>query len=152
MPPPCRRPRPRPTPCRQPTPTGARASQLRSPCNRHLRTFEVAGTPSGVSAKWFSGPSGPADEVIYFGRATDDVRPLSNEQNQAGPNPGGADLGALWSDVYTELRQMARARLRVSGPLTLLDTAGLVSDTYMRLSRRGGRRGGGRGRGRAGGS
>src|SRR6266851_4352811 len=44
------------------------------------------------------------------------------------------DIAALSATAYDELRGLARARLRSSGPLTLLDTAGLVSDTYRRLA------------------
>src|ERR1700733_10584654 len=44
------------------------------------------------------------------------------------------DIAALSAAAYNELRGLARARLRSNGPLTLLDTAGLVSDTYRRLA------------------
>ena len=44
------------------------------------------------------------------------------------------DIAALSADAYNELRGLARARLRSNGPLTLLDTSGLVSDTYRRLA------------------
>jgi RNA polymerase sigma factor (TIGR02999 family) len=51
------------------------------------------------------------------------------------PTPGsGMDIAALSATAYDELRGLARARLRSNGPLTLLDTAGLVSDTYRRLA------------------
>lgn len=46
----------------------------------------------------------------------------------------GADIAALSAAAYEDLRRLARARLRSNGPLTLLDTAGLVSDTYKRLA------------------
>jgi RNA polymerase sigma factor (TIGR02999 family) len=46
----------------------------------------------------------------------------------------GASIGELWTTAYNELKQLARARLRASGPLTLLDTTGLVNDAYMRLA------------------
>jgi RNA polymerase sigma factor (TIGR02999 family) len=48
--------------------------------------------------------------------------------------PGSVDLAALSSAAYAELLRLARARLRSNGPLTLLDTSGLVSDTYRRLA------------------
>jgi RNA polymerase sigma factor (TIGR02999 family) len=48
--------------------------------------------------------------------------------------PGGMDIAALTAAAYEDLRRLAKARLRSSGPLTLLDTAGLVSDTYKRLA------------------
>ena len=51
------------------------------------------------------------------------------------PRPAGSvDIAALSAEAYEDLRGLARARLRSSGPLTLLDTAGLVSDTYRRLA------------------
>jgi RNA polymerase sigma factor (TIGR02999 family) len=46
----------------------------------------------------------------------------------------GIDIAALSASAYEDLRRLAKARLRSSGPLTLLDTAGLVSDTYKRLA------------------
>jgi RNA polymerase sigma factor (TIGR02999 family) len=49
--------------------------------------------------------------------------------------PGAAD--ALFSLLYPDLRQMAHARLRRSGHLTLLDTTGLVHEAYMRLFKAG---------------
>ena len=39
--------------------------------------------------------------------------------------------------LYPDLRQMAHARLRRSGHLTLLDTTGLVHEAYMRLFKAG---------------
>lgn len=50
-----------------------------------------------------------------------------------GPAAPAVDIAAMWSTAYEDLRQLARSRLRASGPLTLLDTSGLVSDTYQRL-------------------
>ncbi len=44
------------------------------------------------------------------------------------------DIASLSAAAYEDLRRLAKARLRSSGPLTLLDTAGLVSDTYRRLA------------------
>jgi RNA polymerase sigma factor (TIGR02999 family) len=50
-------------------------------------------------------------------------------------SPGsGMDVAALSAAAYEDLRRLARARLRSSAPLTLLDTSGLVSDTYRRLA------------------
>jgi RNA polymerase sigma factor (TIGR02999 family) len=46
----------------------------------------------------------------------------------------GVEVSALWAAAYSELKQLARARLRASGPLTLLDTTGLVNDAYARLA------------------
>jgi RNA polymerase sigma factor (TIGR02999 family) len=46
------------------------------------------------------------------------------------------DIAALSGAAYEDLRRLAKARLRSNGPLTLLDTAGLVSDTYQRLALR----------------
>lgn len=45
-----------------------------------------------------------------------------------------ADIAALSATAYEDLRRLAKSRLRSNGPLTLLDTAGLVSDTYRRLA------------------
>lgn len=45
--------------------------------------------------------------------------------------PGAADQ--LFNLLYPDLRQMAHARLRRSGRLTLLDTTGLVHEAYLRL-------------------
>lgn len=48
--------------------------------------------------------------------------------------PGPIDIAALTASAYEDLRRLARSRLRTQGPLTLLDTTGLVSDTYRRLA------------------
>ena len=48
---------------------------------------------------------------------------------------GAAD--ELFSLLYPDLRQMAHARLRRSGHMTLLDTTGLVHEAYMRLFKAG---------------
>ncbi len=51
--------------------------------------------------------------------------------------PDAAATGAaaaLWSGLYGDLKQLARSRLRRSGPITLLDTTGLVNDAYLRMS------------------
>jgi RNA polymerase sigma factor (TIGR02999 family) len=53
---------------------------------------------------------------------------------QSAPDDG-ADIGELWAAAYEELKQLARAKLRVSGQHTLLDTTGLVNDAYMRLAK-----------------
>jgi len=51
------------------------------------------------------------------------------------PSSGsGVDVAALSAAAYEDLRRLARARLRSNAPLTLLDTSGLVSDTYRRLA------------------
>jgi RNA polymerase sigma factor (TIGR02999 family) len=49
-------------------------------------------------------------------------------------SPPPIDIAALSASAYEDLRRLAKARLRSSGHLTLLDTAGLVSDTYRRLA------------------
>ena len=41
---------------------------------------------------------------------------------------------ASWSGLYGDLKQLARSRLRRSGPITLLDTTGLVNDAYLRMA------------------
>ncbi len=45
-----------------------------------------------------------------------------------------AALDALWSQLYPDLKQLARARLRRSGPQTLLETTGLVNEAYIRVA------------------
>jgi RNA polymerase sigma factor (TIGR02999 family) len=51
------------------------------------------------------------------------------------PKPGGKlEIDSMSAEVYEDLRRLARARIRSSAPLTLLDTSGLVSDTYRRLA------------------
>lgn len=49
-------------------------------------------------------------------------------------NAAGVDIAALSATAYEDLRRLAKARLRSNGPLTLLDTTGLVGDTYRRLA------------------
>ena len=54
-----------------------------------------------------------------------------------GVQSGGAGTeaaAALWSGLYGDLKQLARSRLRRSGPITLLDTTGLVNDAYLRMA------------------
>lgn len=74
----------------------------------------------------------PARERIRRDAVSDDSPP--------GPPPTPAcaspalDIAALSAAAYEDLRRLARSRLRAHGPLTLLDTAGLVSDTYRRLA------------------
>jgi len=46
-------------------------------------------------------------------------------------------LDSLFQRLYPELRQLAHARLRRAGPLTLLDTVGLLHEVYVRLVRTG---------------
>jgi RNA polymerase sigma factor (TIGR02999 family) len=43
-------------------------------------------------------------------------------------------IDSLWSQLYPELRQLARARLRRSGHVTLLETTGLVHEAYLRMA------------------
>ena len=45
-----------------------------------------------------------------------------------------AAVDALWAGLYPDLKQLARSRLRRSGPNTLLDTSGLVNDAYLRVA------------------
>jgi RNA polymerase sigma factor (TIGR02999 family) len=51
------------------------------------------------------------------------------------PKPdSAAEIDALWAGLYPDLKQLARSRLRRSGPNTLLDTTGLVNDAYLRVA------------------
>jgi RNA polymerase sigma factor (TIGR02999 family) len=47
---------------------------------------------------------------------------------------GAAAHGELWSQLYPELKRLARSRLRRSGPNTLLNTTGLVNESYLRVA------------------
>lgn len=49
----------------------------------------------------------------------------------AAPIPGSTD--ALFQSLYQDLRRMARARLRRSEGVTLLDTTSLVHESWLRL-------------------
>jgi RNA polymerase sigma factor (TIGR02999 family) len=49
--------------------------------------------------------------------------------------PQSLEIAGLWEQAHAELRSLARSRLRASGPLTLLDTTGLISETFARLAR-----------------
>ena len=44
-----------------------------------------------------------------------------------------AAIEAFWAGLYPELKTIARSRLRRSGPLTLLETTGLVNEAYLRV-------------------
>lgn len=46
-------------------------------------------------------------------------------------------LGRLYTLLYPELHRLAHARVRRSGDLTLLNTTGLVHESYLRLERSG---------------
>jgi RNA polymerase sigma factor (TIGR02999 family) len=60
---------------------------------------------------------------------------VSNDPPKQPPMaPGDVDIAALSAAAYEDLRRLAKARLRSNGPMTLLDTSGLVSDTYKRLA------------------
>jgi RNA polymerase sigma factor (TIGR02999 family) len=56
--------------------------------------------------------------------------------------PAGADVRpsvqALFPSLYNELRRLARSRLASGGRHTLLDTASLVHEAYLRMQRDGG--------------
>jgi RNA polymerase sigma factor (TIGR02999 family) len=45
-----------------------------------------------------------------------------------------AEIEALWSDLYPDLKQLARARLRRSSHNDLLETTGLVNEAYLRVN------------------
>jgi RNA polymerase sigma factor (TIGR02999 family) len=49
----------------------------------------------------------------------------------------GEALNAIFTTLYDELHALARARLRGNGALTLLDTTGLLHESYLRLVRLG---------------
>jgi RNA polymerase sigma factor (TIGR02999 family) len=47
---------------------------------------------------------------------------------------GAVAIDDLFAGLYPDLKQLARSRLRRSGPNTLLDTTGLVNDAYLRVA------------------
>ena len=49
----------------------------------------------------------------------------------------GVPVDALWQAAYSELKKVARARLRGSGPHTVLDTTALVNESYLKLAKLG---------------
>lgn len=49
--------------------------------------------------------------------------------------PGAADVDAHFANTYTELRRLARSRLRSGGRDEMLDTTALVHEVYLKLSR-----------------
>ena len=49
--------------------------------------------------------------------------------------PAKAAVDGFFLEAYDELRRIARARMRRSGTLTLLDTTTLVHECYLRFSR-----------------
>lgn len=56
----------------------------------------------------------------------------------AGPRLAVPDLQAaeaLFDELYQRLRRLARSHLRRNEPITLLDTTGLVHESYLRLAR-----------------
>jgi RNA polymerase sigma factor (TIGR02999 family) len=52
--------------------------------------------------------------------------------------PGPPSVQALFPLLYNELRRLARSRLAAGGRHTLLDTASLVHEAYLRMQRDGG--------------
>ncbi len=61
-------------------------------------------------------------------------RQVAKREDSTMQGDAKADLEALWSGLYPDLKKLARARLRNSGPHTLLDTTGLVNDAYLRVA------------------
>jgi RNA polymerase sigma factor (TIGR02999 family) len=41
---------------------------------------------------------------------------------------------AVWKRLYPELKQLARSRLRRSGPNAMLETTGLVNEAFLRMA------------------
>jgi RNA polymerase sigma factor (TIGR02999 family) len=48
-----------------------------------------------------------------------------------------SDVGALFLELYQELRRIARAKLRQNESITLLDTTALVHESYLRFQKMG---------------
>jgi RNA polymerase sigma factor (TIGR02999 family) len=58
--------------------------------------------------------------------------------SSAGGRQGdSAALGQLFSELYRDLRQLAHARLKRHGTVTLLDTTALVHESYLRFLKAG---------------
>jgi RNA polymerase sigma factor (TIGR02999 family) len=66
------------------------------------------------------------------GTSDDESLTLLLAQARAGDE---AALTQAWKRLYPELRRIARARLRAHQAPTLLDTQGLVHESYLRLAR-----------------
>ena len=52
---------------------------------------------------------------------------MNTEDAASGPT------SSLWADCYEELKALARARLRLAGAVTLIDTTALVHNSYLKL-------------------
>src|SRR5215510_5308434 len=63
--------------------------------------------------------------------------PQITELLNASRRGDAAAVDRLFDLLYEDLRQLAHARLRRSGNLTLLDTTALVHESYLRLIRSG---------------
>jgi len=63
--------------------------------------------------------------------------PQVTELLDASRRGDSAAIDQLFNLLYEDMRQMAHARLRRSGNLTLLDTTALVHESYLRLIRAG---------------
>lgn len=64
--------------------------------------------------------------------------PVPDAAAGAGPGPSvppgpGSPADQLFGQLYNDLHQLARSRLRQSGELTLLDTTALVHESFLRL-------------------
>ena len=60
--------------------------------------------------------------------------PDADDETARPPAPT-AELDALFARLYPNLRRMARAQLRQHERLTLLDTTGLVHESFLRMAR-----------------
>jgi RNA polymerase sigma factor (TIGR02999 family) len=54
------------------------------------------------------------------------------QEPETGPDSAAPEL---WTLTFGELKKLARSRMRASGPLTLIDTTGLVNEAYLRMAR-----------------
>jgi RNA polymerase sigma factor (TIGR02999 family) len=66
-----------------------------------------------------------------------DARMHDADADMAPPASGRDAIDQMFLAAYDDLRRIARARLRKSGTLTLLDTTTLVHECYLRISRTG---------------
>ena len=61
------------------------------------------------------------------------TKPLQRQDAMQNAGGSGAE-DVVWKRLYPELRQLARSRLRRSGPNALLETTGLVNEAFLRMA------------------
>jgi RNA polymerase sigma factor (TIGR02999 family) len=87
-------------------------------------TGAAGGADAGAAARL---PLAPGAQAV-------DGSALPDVANAAAP---AAPVDALFVDLYSDLRRLARSRLAGGGRHTLLDTSALVHESFLRLQRSG---------------